>query len=183
MDKALYDYLERKLREEKRGGEDWRDERDRDYDERGDRGYVEKDRRDYDDERDYDERDYHEAKMPKLTKSQKQHWKQSLVNTDGTQGEHYDMQQIMHVAEQLGLRFRDYDEKDYCLIVNWLYSDYGRILKKHLPPEKVLTLLGEMAAEWFDDPDGPEPDDKMSIQYYCMAKPYGKVWLLQSKSS
>lgn len=145
------------------GGSMYRGRRSRDYN----------DERDYGDERDYN--DYGGAKMPKLTKAEKHKWKQMLQNTDGTHGEHYDMQQIMHVADQLGLRFREYDEKDYCLIVNWLYSDYGHVFKKHFPPDKALMIIGEMAAAYFDDPDGPEPDDKMSIQYHCMANPYGRV--------
>ena len=192
MDKALYDYLERKLREEKRG-EDSRDERS--Y---GNRSYE--DSRNYGDSRDYeDERrgvkgtgpygiggskhygrgrdmdDERGARMPKLTKAEKLKWKHMLQNTDGTQGEHYDMQQIIHVADQMGLRFRDYDEKDFCLIVNWLYSDFGRSISRHLPPDKALMLLSDMAAEWFDDPDGPEPDDKMSTVFHTMVHPYGKV--------
>ena len=133
---------------------------------RGDRNM---DRNDYaGDMRNNDFSDYGRVKMPKLTKAEKHQWKMKLRNTDGTQGEHYDMQQIMQVAEQMGMRFTHIDEHDLCLIVNWLYSDYGQVFKKHLPAEKMLVILVEMAKAYFDDPDGPEPDEKMSRQYHCM---------------
>ena len=113
--------------------------------------------------------DYHKFKMPKLTKAEKHQWEQSMQNTDGTRGPHYDMQQVMQTAEKLGIRFNHFEEKDLALIMNMFYSDYGQVVKKYMPQEKEIMFLADMAKAYFDDPDGPEPDDKLSRQYHCMS--------------
>ena len=112
--------------------------------------------------------DYHKFKMPKLTKSEKHQWEQMMQNTDGTRGPHYDMSQVMQTAEKLGIRFNQFDEKDLALIMNMMYSDYGHVFKKYLPAEKEMMFCADMAKAYFDDPDGPDPDDKLSRQYHCM---------------
>lgn len=112
--------------------------------------------------------DYGKFKMPKLTKAEKHKWEQMMRNTDGTHGPHYDMSQVMQMADKMGLRFHEYDEKDFALVMNMLYSDFGQVVKKYLPVEKETMFLADMAKAYFDDPDGPEPEDKLSRQYHCM---------------
>lgn len=112
--------------------------------------------------------DYHMSKM-KLTKADLNHWKHNMQNTDGTQGEHYDMQQVMQAAEKLGIRFRDYDEKEFCTAVNMFYSDYGHIIKRLVSDkDKELLVCADFAKAYFDDPDGPEPSEKLAITYHCL---------------
>ena len=112
--------------------------------------------------------DQHRFKMPKLTKAEKHQWEQMMRNTDGTHGPHYDMSQVMQAAEKLGIRFNQFDEKDLALIMNMMYSDYGQVFKKYLPAEKEMSFCADMAKAYFDDPDGPDPEDKLSRQYHCM---------------
>lgn len=123
----------------------------------------------YEDHRDYEERDYHQYKHLRLTKSDIHRWKQMMHNVDGTHGEHYDMQQAMHAAEKLGIRFDAYDEKEFCLALNMMYSDYGHVIRKYCPPDKELMVCAEMAKAFFDDPDGPEPSEKLALYFYCIA--------------
>lgn len=197
MNKYLMDYLDRKTSgdyednrrgrdrrdsrdyEDERRGRDRRDNRDnrdnrdmRDYEDerrgRDSRDYEdERRRRDYEDERDYDERDYHRPRM-RIRKSDMKHWKHNMENADGTRGEHYDMEQIMHAAEKVGVKFNDFSEKEFCLAVNMMYSDYCKVLKKHLPPEKELIVCAELAKAFLDDADGPEPSEKLALYYYCI---------------
>ena len=87
-----------------------------------------------------DMEDFHHKMELKLTKSELNKWKHSMQNTDGTQGEHFDMQQVMHAAEKLGVKFRDYDEREFCVAVNMFYSDYGHIIKR-LVQDKDKELL------------------------------------------
>lgn len=173
----------------RRGGRDRRDYED-------ERDYEYEDERDYEDQNDYydsmdsrrgvkgtgrgrrrnrmgrfDGEDYHTEKEMKLTKADMNKWKHNMHNTDGTRGEHYDMQQIMQAAEKLGVRFKDYDEKEFCLAVNMFYSDYGHILKRIVPDkEKELLIWADFAKSYFDDPDGPEPSEKLARQYHCLVE-------------
>lgn len=138
---------------------------DTDY-ERGDRGY---DRRDYAYDSDYRGGDYNMHQEMKLTKEDIHRWKQKLQNADGTHGEHFDMQQIMHVAEKLGVKMNGFDEKDFCIVVNMLYSDYCKVIKKYVPAEKELSAYVEMAKAFLEDADGPKPAEKLALYYYCIA--------------
>ena len=133
---------------------------DMDY-ERGDRGY---DRRDYD----YRDSDYGMHHEMKLTAEDMHRWKQKMQNEDGTKGEHYTMQQIMHVAEKLGIKMDEFSEKELCLTVNMLYSDYCKAAKKYVPVEKELAFYVDMARAFLEDKDGPKPAEKLALYYYCI---------------
>lgn len=143
---------ERGGRGDHRGGGDYRDYRGGDYD------YA---------DRDYDY-DYNMHQEMKLTKEDMHHWKQKMRNEDGTKGEHYDMQQIMHAVEKLGIKMQGFDEKELCLVVNMLYSDYCKVVKKYVPIEKELMFYVDMARAFLDDADGPEPSEKLALYYYCI---------------
>lgn len=131
---------------------------DRDYD----RGYRDSDY-DYDRNRDYDSH-----QEMRLTKEDMHRWKQKMRNADGTTGEHFDMQQIMHGVEKLGIKMDNFDEKEFCLAVNMMYSDYCKVFKKYIPIEKELPMCVEMARAFLDDKDGPKPSEKLALYYYCI---------------
>lgn len=188
MNKTLLDYIDRKTgdyadRRRNRDNRDNRDRRDmndyednrrvrdnRDYENEYDYGYH-RDNRDYRDYGDYeDERDYGKRakSLMRIRKSDMKHWKHNMQNADGTKGEHYDMEQIMHAAEKLGIKFNSFDEKEFCIAVNMMYSDYCRVIKKYAPPEKELLMCAELAKAFLDDEDGPEPSEKLALYYYCI---------------
>lgn len=193
MNKSLMDYLDRKTSgmdyEDNRRG-DRRDNRDYEDSRRGrdNRDYEDnrrgRDMRDYEDSRDYednrrsrdrrdyrdyeDERDYGHRSRMRIRKSDMKHWKHNMENADGTKGEHYDMEQIMHIADKIGVKFNDFSEKEFCLAVNMMYSDYCKVLKKFVPPEKELAICAELAKAFLDDADGPEPSEKLALYYYCI---------------
>ena len=158
-----------------RAGSDYDYDR-RDYDVNMSRSYNDMDyaRGDYRDYRgDYDyadrDRDYGMHQEMKLTKEDMYRWKQKLQNADGTKGEHFDMQQIMHIVEKLGIKMNGFDEKDLCLVVNMLYSDYCKVIKKYVPAEKELPVYVELAKAFLEDADGPKPAEKLALYYYCIA--------------
>ena len=167
MNKAVLDYLEH------RASRDYDDGRRR----RSSRtGRYMRDRRDYDDDRDYDDRDYREyaderdyRREMRLSKADINLWKKSIQNTDGTKGEHYDYSRVTEVAEKLGIRFDKFDEREYCMTINMLYSDYGHIVRRYMSADKELMFFGEMAKAFLDDPDGPEPSEKLALYYHCIA--------------
>ena len=141
---------------------DGQDNRDEGYD-----GRSSDYRRDGEDGRRGDRRDY--GNHIRLTKSDMHKWKTSMENSDGTMGPHYDMSQIMQVADKLGIKFQDYDEKEFCIAVNMMYSDYCRTIKKYVSPEKELHMCAELAADFLEDADGPEPSEKLALYYHCIA--------------
>ena len=136
---------------------------------------YEADHRDYADHadhRDYKYReDFSDRRNPelRLTKSEMMEWRHHMENSDGTQGPHYDMQQVMHAAEKMEIKFNAFDEKEFCTAVNYIYSDYGKTIKKYLPPDKELMFCAEMAKDFLDDADGPEPSVKLALYYHCIA--------------
>ena len=51
-----------------------------------------------------------------------------------------------------------------------MYSDYGHIIKRLVPDkEKELLVCADFARAFLDDPDGPEPSEKLAIYYHCIA--------------
>lgn len=144
------------------GANDYYDNLDR---RRGVKGSGRRDRNDGPDFADYG--DYHHMPM-KLTKSAMYEWKQNMRNSDGTKGEHFKADEIMEAAEKLNVKFKEYSEKEFCLATNMIYSDYGHVIRRAVGPEKELIVCADMAKAYFDDPDGLEPSEKLTVQYYCM---------------
>lgn len=189
MNRTVMDYLVRKM-----GGEDERDYRrgvpgsgrgGRRGSRRGGRGRDSRDMRDMrdyedderyfeyeDDERDYrdyesDMRDYNDMPI-RLTKTDMHKWKKTMKNEDGTKGEHYPLEEVEKVAEKIGVRFNEYSEKEFCIAVNMMYSDYCSVIKKYVPPDRVLHFCAELAKAFLEDEDGPEPSEKLALYFHCI---------------
>ena len=131
---------------------------------RGGSDYRYSDSRDYRDMRDM--RDY--GRTPRLSKTDVHHWKQMMRNEDGTKGPHYDMQQLMEAAEKANVHFKDFDEREFCMAVNMMYSDYCKVAKKYIAPDKELSFFVEMAKAFLEDEDGPEASEKLALYFHCI---------------
>ena len=114
--------------------------------------------------------DYAEQEPLKLTKHEMEEWKRSMRNADGTMGEHFEMGELIQAAKNVGINFRDYSEKEFCLVVNMLYSDYCQALKGAFPPDREMLHYVKMARAWLEDDDGPEPREKLALYYNCIIK-------------
>ncbi len=121
-------------------------------------------------EMDYNSNDYGSNSEMKLSKKDIQEWKRNLRNADGTSGEHFEMEHLVRAAENMGVKFRDYSEKEYCIVANMLYSDMCEAVKGIVPPEKELHLFARMAKAWLEDEDAPDPKEKLALYYYCIVK-------------
>ena len=123
----------------------------------------------YDDyDYDYDMADYAGQQQIKLNKKDIQAWKRKMMNADGSRGEHFDMQQIMSAAEKLGIKFKEYDEKELCITANMLYSDYCEVLKSIVPKDKEDIVYTKMAQAFLEDEDAPEGSEKLALYYKCI---------------
>lgn len=188
MDRRVMDYLMSKM-DSRRGvrgsSRDRRDYDERDYDERDydERDYEDerrgvrgsgrggRDRRDYEDSRrrfSYEDgRDYHNKEL-RLTKSDMHEWKRMLENADGTRGPHYDMQQIMSVAEKHDIKFKEFSEAELCVATNMMYADYCHALKKFVEHDELLECCMCLAKAFLEDEDGPEASEKLALYYHCI---------------
>lgn len=117
---------------------------------------------------DYDMPDYAGQQQIKLNKKDIQTWKRKMMNADGSRGEHFDMQQIMSAAEKLGIKFKEYDEKELCITANMLYSDYCEVLKSIVPKDKEDIVYTKMAQAFLEDEDAPEGSEKLALYYKCI---------------
>lgn len=133
------------------------------YEEDEERDYVGGEDYGYNYEYDYG---YDYADAPKLTKRDIMEWKHELVNADGTKGEHFKIEHIMKAAKDMGIRFHEYDEKELCLAVNMLYSDYCEVLKPFISPDKELYAYVAMGKAFLEDEDAPEGSTKLALYYH-----------------
>lgn len=118
---------------------------------------------------DYEMDGHHPSGLMRLKKKDFKEWEKNLENADGTKGKHFEAEQIKHMAEQLGIKYRDYDEKELCMAANMLYSDYCAVLKNVLPPDKELIGYVKLAQAWLEDPDASvEGSEKLALYYWCI---------------
>ena len=164
-----------------RGGSMYRDrgyEDDYGYDEAYDMGYDD----DYGYDYNYDYsmrdgrgrgrrggRDYADEDMH-LSKQEIMEIKRSMKNEDGTVGAHYSLQEVLPLSEKMSIRFEEFDEEEFCLTVNMMYSDYCKAMRESvaLPPDKELMTYIKLANAWLNDKDGPRGSEKLSLYFRCV---------------
>lgn len=114
---------------------------------------------------------HHPSGLMRLKKKDYAEWEKNLENADGTKGKHFDAEQIKRMAEQIGIKYDDYTEKDLCMVANMLYSDYCSVLKNVLPPDKELVGYVRLAQAWLEDEDASvEGSEKVALYYWCIVK-------------
>lgn len=118
---------------------------------------------------DYEMDGHHPSGLMRLKKKDFKEWEKNLENADGTKGKHFEAEQVKHMAEQLGIKYRDYDEKELCMATNMMYSDYCGVLKNVLTPDKELMGYVKLAQAWLEDPDASvEGSEKLALYYWCI---------------
>ena len=93
-------------------------------------------------------------------------WKQRLMNEDGTKGERFSMQEIMPIAQQMGVSFDKFSPKEFCMVVNMIYSDMCNIWRDVLSPENELHHYVAAAKQWLTDKDALKGSEKLAAYYY-----------------
>lgn len=177
MNRIVWDYLDRRMNDSRRGSRDSANSKDyrKDYESSTrEYGYGPDSRktsrmRDYEDERDY-RRDYadgHDVPL-ELSKHDMYEWKHAMKNADGSRGGHYELQQVVQAAERIGVSFKDFDEKELCIATNMLYSDYCTVLAKYVPHDKMLHICVELAKAFLEDEDAPAGSEKLALYYHCI---------------
>lgn len=184
MNRVVLDHLMRKMKNGEKRSHNYEDERDyrsdsREYRNTSDHknGYDSRDyRNDFEDEmdsrrtRDYGNvRDYHNEPSVFLSKSDMRKWDKIIENFDGSKGCHYAISEIIPCAEKVGVRFKEFSEKEFCMAVNMIYADYGKTVKKYAKSQDdELCMCVELAKDFLEDVDGPEPSEKLALYFHCI---------------
>lgn len=117
----------------------------------------------------YGRRDYADDKELYLTEEDMRKWKQSLMNADGTRGEHFQMPQIEQAMNMMNIVPKDYTPEELCLTANVMYSDYCDTFKNIIPKEKEYMYYTKMAKDFLDDKDASvRGSEKLATYYYCI---------------
>ena len=96
-------------------------------------------------------------------------WKRSMINEDGSRGEHFTKEQVEQYAKQSGISVGSFGEAVFCLAMNMMYSDYCMVAKKYGfdRPE----VYAELAKAFLDDKDfDGEPEEKLYLYYKCIVE-------------
>ena len=91
----------------------------------------------------------HAQWTPKLTKETAEEWARGMENEDGTKGPHWTMEQAKQVMAQRGISL---DPIQFWIAMNAMYSDYGKVFKKHGVGDKI-DLYVDMAKAFIEDKD------------------------------
>lgn len=105
----------------------------------------------------------------RLTDDQIKCWNDNMMNTDGTKGGHWTVEQTSAVAASIGVCFDHVTDKEYNVTMNMMYSDYYDVAKKN--NAMTATFFGEMAKAFLFDPDGGKPYEKLGAYYNYVVKP------------
>lgn len=149
-----------------------RDYDDREYDRRSyDRDYDDREyRRDRGYDRDYN-RDYGETQYGKMSRKDIEKWKHSLMNADGTRGEHFKKEQIEPIIKKADIDIERIGGMDaFCIAVNMMYSDICKVAKKY-GVSHVEYYVDLAKAFFLEDEDfHGKPEEKLWLYYKCIAE-------------
>ena len=98
------------------------------------------------------------AGMGKMDKKQAENWTRHMKNEDGSMGAKWTFDEVKKVMQQNNV---DCDPVEFYATMNMLYSDYGKVFKKH--DVATMQFYVDMAKAFLDDEDAVK--DKLE-QYY-----------------
>lgn len=94
----------------------------------------------------------HNSERTGVTKEKAREWVEEMKNSDGSEGAHWNMEQLKNLREKMG--FSQLDPMEFYVAVNMMYSDYCAVAKKYNidNPE----FYAHMAKAFLEDKDaGP----------------------------
>ena len=80
-----------------------------------------------------------------------------MINEDGTKGGHWTLEQTTMVARSNNVEFRDFNEYDWCYVMNMIYSDYYGVV-----PNETSVYV-KMARKFLEDKDA---EQGKALKYY-----------------
>lgn len=71
----------------------------------------------------------HNSERTGVTKEKAREWVEKMKNSDGSEGAHWNMEQLKNLREKMG--FNQIDPMEFYVAVNMMYSDYCAVAKKY----------------------------------------------------
>lgn len=87
-------------------------------------------------------------------------WVHGMVNSDGTRGAKWSMEQAEKIMDMMGL---DCDPYEFWAVMNALYSDFGKVLKKYGIDQ--AEAYAHLAKAWIHDDDAVEDKAKAYFEH------------------
>lgn len=100
----------------------------------------------------------------KLTREDAEEWMRGLENEDGSKGAHWTFEQVRQVMGQKNVSA---DPISFYVVLNMIYSDYGKVFRKYGMADK-LDFYVDMAKAFIDDKDAVP--DKAAAYYEHIVK-------------
>lgn len=97
---------------------------------------------------------YKEKYGPMLNRDIAESIVSNFAVTDGsgaTSGEHWNYDESKAMGDKVGANWEKISKCEFYTVLNMMYSDYGKTIKKHGLPD---SFIGELALDWFNDADG-----------------------------
>lgn len=139
-------------------------ERNRDY---GERDYEYD--RDYNSRRlgsfDYNTYDYASGDY-RLTPKELRTWERKLENDDGTRGAKFTEEQVMQVAQGMGIKFDEFSPELLTTLTNVMYSDYSRAENTNDIAQYVRLAKSFLCDDDFDG----TPEEKAYLYYKAIVE-------------
>lgn len=112
----------------------------------------------------------HKKEKEKLTDEEKQEWVDNLQNADGTVGPTFSKEQAASIAKKVGAKYDGYNEMDFYLVLNMVYSDMCEALSKAGANADSPTTYGYIALSWLEDADSYKPEEHLARYYEHIVK-------------
>lgn len=103
-----------------------------------------------------------------FTRAEAEKWAAGLVNTDGTTGPHWPIEQTAALADSMGITQEQVPAWCWWITVNMMYADYGEVALHY--GIKTVGFFGELAQAFLLDPDGPGYRDKLGAYYFGIVR-------------
>lgn len=82
-----------------------------------------------------------------LNESMAHTWVDSMVNKDGTVGQHWTVDETSQAAKQIGVPFEDFNKYEWFAIMNMMFSDYYGSVSSD------TMTYAKLAKDWLMDKD------------------------------
>lgn len=114
----------------------------------------------YGDGRDYASGDY------RLTTKEMREWERELENSDGSHGAKFNKEQIMQVAQSMGIRYDEFSPELLATMTNVMYSDYGAVCGT----QDIAHYIKMAKAFLCDDDFDGTPEEKAYLYYTAIVE-------------
>lgn len=113
----------------------------------------------------YEDRDYASGDY-RLTPKEMRMWEKRLENVDGSRGGKFRQEQVMQVAQNMGIRFDEFTPELLTTITNVMYSDYADVTGS----QDIAHYVKMAKAFLCDDDFDGTPEEKAYLYYKAIVE-------------